>query len=159
MEGSWAATTGVLSSGQGDVTEQTRAAAATVKSTPGGARLGGPASLGVAARASRPGVGRPRRQTPTQKRVCSRRGADPAPTPTGWLKLPFIWCLRRWPSGALPARPGKNSHPTVWRCEGRENECRAGTTKDLADSAGKKRISEGPGNGNSASQVSLSEIR
>ena len=88
MEGSWAATT--VCSGQGEVTEQTRAAAATVKPTPGGAPLGGPASSGVAARASRQGVRRPRRQTPTQKRVCSRRGADPAPTPTGWLKLSFI---------------------------------------------------------------------
>lgn len=41
-------------SGQGEVTEQTRAAAA-VKPSPGGAGRGGPASSGVAARASRPG--------------------------------------------------------------------------------------------------------
>lgn len=54
IEGSWAATSGVLSSGQGDVTQQTRAAAAvaTVKSSPGGAGRGGPASSGIAARAS-----------------------------------------------------------------------------------------------------------
>lgn len=88
MEGSWAATT--VCSGRGDVTGTNEGGGGDREIHTRRSPARRPRLLGGRARASRQGVSRPRRQTPTQKRVCSRRGADPAPTPTGWLKLSSI---------------------------------------------------------------------
>lgn len=132
IEGSWAAPASVLGSGwsgpAGEVTEQTRAAAA-VKSSPGGARAEAPPPRG-----SRPAP--PAGSTAAETNTHTK--ADPAPTPSGWLKRCFIRCPWKWTSGGPSGRRRKNPLHAVWRCEGRENECRGGTTKDLAVSAGKK---------------------
>lgn len=65
----------------------------------------------------------------------------------GGLKWFFFRCRGRWSFGVFSARIRKDFYYIVWRCEGRENECRGDIIKDLVVSVGKK-ISEGLGNGN-----------
>lgn len=89
----------------------------------------GPASSGVAAHASRRVRPLPR-PTPAQKR-------GPSPD-TPWV-MNVVLCPK---PGKVAVRScqledRENPHHTVWRCEGRGSECRGGTTKDLAASAGK----------------------
>lgn len=112
--------------------------AVAVKSSPGGAAPEAPPPQGSPP-APPARVGSLPKQTPTQKPGLSRRGVDPAQTPTGGLKQCRIGCPGRRPPGALSARARRNPHHTGWRCEGRKNECRRGTTKDLPASAERKK--------------------
>lgn len=118
----------VRRTGPGAVTGPTRAAA--VKCTPGGARAPAPPPRG--SRPTPPAGSRRCRDKHRHKGGAAPGAARTQPRHPRGLKV----VLYPQP-GAPGARTRRNARPSVWRCEGREDACRGGTTKELAAGAGK----------------------